>query len=128
MKALLDTHVFLWWITDDGRISKHARAIIQDTKNELYLSAASAWEIAIKAALGRIRVHEDLNLFMTQQMNKNGIAALPINVNHALGVYTLPDLHRDPFDRLLVAQAKQEGMPIITADEWIKRYDVETIW
>ncbi|CAB3389599.1 type II toxin-antitoxin system VapC family toxin [Kyrpidia spormannii] len=128
MKTLLDTHVFLWWITDDGRMSKRARAIIQDTRNELYLSAASAWEIAIKAALGRIRVYEDLDRFMTQQMNENGIVDLPVEILHALGVYGLPDLHRDPFDRLLVAQAIQEGMPIITADEWIKRYDVETIW
>lgn len=128
MRVLLDTHAFLWWITDDPRLSHRARAIIADDENQLFLSVASAWEIAIKARLGRLEVPADLEGFIVAQLSRNRIEALPINLSHAPRIYTLPDHHRDPFDRLLVAQASVEGLPILTADPQLARYQVAIAW
>lgn len=128
MRALLDTHTFLWWTVDDPRLSKKARRIMADGRNELYLSAASGWEMAIKARLGRLQLGEDLERFVHEQMALNGIEGLPVHMNHALHVYALPDHHGDPFDRLLVAQAQLEGLPILTGDPQIAQYEVETVW
>ena len=128
MRALLDTHVFLWWVGDDARLSATARQIIGDAANEILLSAASGWEIAIKSRLGRLRVPDNLEQFMSEQMLQNHFTALPIHLSHALGVHRLPPLHRDPFDRILAVQSRLEAMPILTADPLIARYDVETLW
>jgi PIN domain nuclease of toxin-antitoxin system len=128
MRVLLDTHAFLWWITDDPRLSARARQIIGKGENHLFLSAASGWEIAIKAKLGRLQLPEDLVRFIAEQMALNAIESLPIQMAHTLHVYRLPEYHRDPFDRLLVAQGKLERLPILTADRQIAQYDVETIW
>lgn len=128
MRALLDTHVFLWWILDDPRLSSRARRVIADGRNELFFSAASGWEIAIKAQLGRITLPEDPERFIPGQLACNGIESLPITLSHALHVHTLPLLHRDPFDRLLVAQAQLEGLPLVTADPHIPQYAVQIIW
>jgi len=128
VKALLDTHAFLWWIADDPKLSARARERIASGDNAIYLSAASAWELAIKARLGRLTVHEPLEAFVSQQLSLNGFTALPVQVFHALRVQRLPDHHRDPFDRLLVAQAQLEDMSLITADRQIRRYDVGAIW
>ncbi len=128
MRALLDTHAFLWWITDDRRLSPQARTIIEDGANDLLLSAASAWEIAIKAQIGRLALPDLPARFLPGQIAANGIEALPISVTHALRAGELPPLHRDPFDRLLVAQAQSERLPILTADGQIAQYDVQTIW
>lgn len=103
MRYLLDTHTFLWWIVDDPRLSSRSRAIIKEPNNEIYFSAASAWEIAIKAQLGRITFEDDPAAFIPQQIAANGFMNLPIRSEHALHVSTLPLLHRDPFDRILVA-------------------------
>ena len=128
MRVLLDTHTFLWWITDDSRLSKKAREIINDGHNELYLSAASGWELAIKARLGRLRLPDDLERFVLEQLTLNGIESLPVQMGHTLHVRVLPDHHRDPFDRLLVAQAHLESLPILTRDPYIARYQVKTVW
>ncbi|MGB9885969.1 MAG: type II toxin-antitoxin system VapC family toxin [Moorellales bacterium] len=128
MKALLDTHVFLWWITDDSRLSGRAREIIGSGENTLYLSAASAWEIAIKAGLGRLSLPDDLESFIPEQLAENGILPLPVRLSHALRVHALPAYHRDPFDRLLVAQAQVENLPLISGDPVIARYPVEVLW
>jgi PIN domain nuclease of toxin-antitoxin system len=128
MKALLDTHTFLWWIADDPRLSARVRKIIGEGKNELFLSAASGWEIAIKAELGRLQVPDDLARFISHQLAVNAIASLPVQMSHALHVRTLPRLHRDPFDRLLVAQSQIEDLPILTADAQIAQYPIKTIW
>ncbi|MDI6894226.1 MAG: type II toxin-antitoxin system VapC family toxin [Bacillota bacterium] len=129
MRVLLDTHAFLWWITEDPRLSAHASRVIADGKNTILLSAASAWEIAIKARLGRIEVAaEDLGSFISGELARNAIQPLPILISHALHVHTLPDHHRDPFDRLLVAQAQLEQLPILTSDQQIAHYPVEVIW
>ena len=128
MKALLDTHIFLWWITDHPKLSSRARQIISDGKNELFLSAVSGWEIAIKAQLGRIQIPDKPEVFISEQMVANAIVGLPIQISHAVHVYNLPLHHRDPFDRLLVAQAQLEGLPILTDDPQISQYPVKVIW
>lgn len=128
MRVLLDTHVFLWWITDDERLSPRARQVMVEGRNTLVLSAASGWEMAIKAQLGRLSVAGDFASFLSEQLALNGIDTLPVTMAHALHVYELPAHHRDPFDRLLVAQALLEGIPIVTADPEIARYPVEVIW
>ncbi|MGB4690751.1 MAG: type II toxin-antitoxin system VapC family toxin [Atribacterales bacterium] len=128
MKALLDTHVFLWWITDDQRLSSRVREIIADGTNEILFSAASGWEIAIKTRLGRLQLPDDPEIFIPEQLELNAIEVLPVQIGHALHVYQLPSHHRDPFDHLLIAQAQLEKLPILTADPQISRYPVEVIW
>lgn len=128
MRVLLDTHVFLWWITDDPQISLAARQIIENTDNILYLSAASGWEIVIKARLGKLDLPDDAPEYVSEQIALNAIQVLPIEMSHVLQVYTLPGHHRDPFDRLLVAQSQVEQLPILTVDPLIARYSVATIW
>ena len=128
MKVLLDTHTFLWWIGDVPQLSFKAREIISNGDNELFLSAASGWEIAIKTGLGKLKLPADITPFILDQMNINAISPLPVHLNHALHVSTLPDLHHDPFDRLLIAQAQVESLPIITIDPQFTGYQVEVIW
>jgi PIN domain nuclease of toxin-antitoxin system len=128
LRALLDTHAFLWWITDDSRLSERAREFISDGENELLFSAASGWEVAIKAGLGKIELSEDLERFLTEQLHRNAVGVLPVNLGHAMGVYGLPDHHRDPFDRLLVAQCVSERLPLLSRDTAFQRYPVEVIW
>jgi len=128
MRVLLDTHAFLWWITEDRRLSARAREVMTDGGNDLLLSAASGWEIAIKASLGRITLPVPIDRFLSEQLQRNGIGTLPIEMSHALRVHAIPLLHRDPFDRLLVAQAQLEKLRILTSDPQIAQYDVETLW
>ena len=125
---LLDTHAFLWWVGDDLRLSERAREVFSNGDNDLVFSAASGWEIAIKARLGRLRVPGDLNTYLSKQLTKNYMSVLPVHLSHALRVHALPDHHRDPFDRLLVAQAIVEELPLLRADPWIARYPVEVVW
>ena len=128
MKALLDTHTFLWWNLDDIQLSPIARQIIADGNNEIFLSAVSAWEMAIKAARGRLVLPESPDHYVTKRMQLHHLQSLPVLLSHALHVYHLPPIHADPFDRLLVAQSQLEKFPILTADENIRQYDVEVIW
>ena len=128
MRLLLDTHTFLWWIIDDTQLSSTARHIISDPQNELFLSAVSGWEIAIKAQLGKLKVPVELEDFIVKHMLHNAFNGLPIQMGHTLHVYNLPPLHRDPFDRLLVAQSQIEDFPILTADPQISQYEVQVIW
>ena len=128
MKVLLDTHTFLWWIIDSPRLSARAREVIRDSDNELFFSAASGWEIAIKAQLGRLQVPDNLEQFIVEQLALNAILVLPIQLRHALHVYTLPQHHRDPFDRMLVAQSQVENLSLLTADPQITQYEVAIIW
>ena len=128
MNALLDTHAFLWWITDNAELSPRAREVISDGENTLFLSAASGWEIAIKAKLGRLQLPDNPERFVFEHMSQNAVTGLPIRLSHALHVYTLPDLHRDPFDRMLIAQSQLEKLPIVSKDPQISHYSVEVIW
>jgi PIN domain nuclease of toxin-antitoxin system len=126
--VLLDTHVFLWWINDDPRLSGRAREVISDGGNDLLFSAASGWEIAIKAGFGKLKVSGDLGAYLTGQLSENSVQVLPVYLSHTLRVADLPHHHRDPFDRLLVAQALVEKLPLMSADPEISRYPVETVW
>jgi PIN domain nuclease of toxin-antitoxin system len=128
MKYLLDTHTFLWWITDSDLLSDRAREVIQDGRNTLLLSAASGWEIAIKAGLGRLSLSDKLEKAIPEQMSLNDVQGLPVHMSHVLHVYSIPQHHTDPFDRLLVAQCQLEELPIITSDPQLAQYDVEIIW
>lgn len=128
VRVLLDTHAFLWWLVDDPRLSATARKILAGGHSELFLSAASAWEIAIKARLGRLSLPEGLSSYMADQLRANRITSLPVSVDHALYVRHLPDHHRDPFDRLLVAQSIIENLPLVTKDRILAKYDLEVVW
>lgn len=127
MKVLVDTQCWLWMSASPERFSSRARAVVQTTANELYLSAASAWEIAIKHALGKLRLPETPERFVPSRVDALRMWPLSIELNHALRVAALPPHHRDPFDRMLVAQAQLEGLPILTADPVFGRYDVDVI-
>ena len=128
MRALLDTHTFLWWTLDEARLSPRARRFLGDSSNTLFLSAASAWELVIKAQLGKLKLPHHPDRFIREQLSLNAIESLPVVLDHALQVLTLPDHHRDPFDRMLVAQSRVEKLPILTADPQIRAYGVEVIW
>jgi len=128
VKALLDTHTFLWWIANDPQLSPRARQIMEDANTEPLLSAVSGWEIAIKSHLGKLKLPLDLQGFVAEQLRINAIQVLPIQMIHALHVFTLPDHHRDPFDRMLVAQSQLEHLPILTCNPQIARYAVTVMW
>jgi PIN domain nuclease of toxin-antitoxin system len=128
MKALLDTHVFLWWNLNDERLSRTARDVIGDGRNEIFVSAASAWEIAIKAARGRLHLPDYPDRYVAERMLLHHFQPLPVSLNHALQVYHLPEHHPDPFDRLLIAQSQLERLPLLSGDPQISRYEVEIIW
>jgi PIN domain nuclease of toxin-antitoxin system len=128
MRLLLDTHVFLWWISDDERVSRRGRKLIADPDNEIFFSVASAWELAIKAGLGRLELPDNPDRFIPKQLAENAFQPLPIQLRHALKVHSLPDLHRDPFDRMLVAQALCEDLAILSADRKMADYRVKVVW
>ncbi len=128
MNLLLDTHAFLWWISDDRRLSPRAREAIADVGNVLSFSAASGWGIAIKARIGKLQIPDNLGRLLTGQLSRNTVRVLPIHLSHALHEHSLPDHHRSPFDRLLVSQALLEGLPILSANPQLTRYAVEIVW
>ena len=127
MTILLDTQVWLWMLSTPERFGTSGRALLEDGSHRLLLSAASSWEIAIKAGLGKLHLPAPAPVFVPRAMEASGVTSLQVLHTHALAVTDLPALHRDPFDRLLVAQASVEGVPLMTADPTIARYDVETI-
>lgn len=120
---LLDTHVLLWWLSDPSRLSDGAREAISDGSHAVYLSAAAAWEIGIKKALGRLEIPGNLQ----EVLEKEHIEVLPITLPHALGVADLPMHHQDPFDRMQIVQARMESLVLITRDPQISDYDVEVL-
>ena len=128
MRALLDTHVFLWWLLDDQRLSPQARTIMRDGRHEMLWSAASSWELAIKISRGLLRLPGPLGSYLPVKLREQGITLLPVEHVHTFAVVELPHYHRDPFDRLLVAQARVEEVPLMSADPQIRRYDVEILW
>lgn len=128
MKVLLDTSTFLWWVTDSDRLSDHARNVIGDGANEIWFSAVSSWEIVIKAGLGRVTLPEDPEQFLPKQCAANAFQVLSIHMRHTLRVATLPPIHRDPFDRLLIAQALTENLTILSSDTSLKGYPARVVW
>ena len=128
MKLLLDTHTFLWWITDSPLLSKNARQLIGDGYNTLYWSTASSWELAIKYELGRIPLPVEPKDFIPPELAKNNIESIPIMDEHAFQAAQLPHHHRDPFDRRLIAQSKIESLPLLSNDKQLSQYDVQISW
>lgn len=124
MTALLDTHALLWWLTNDRRLSRRARDTIE--ADEVLVSVVSAWEIEIKRGLDRIEA--DTHAILDEVTGTDGFAWLEIGPAHVAALVDLPPLHRDPFDRMLVAQAQLEHVPLISRDREVRRYEVETIW
>jgi PIN domain nuclease of toxin-antitoxin system len=128
MKAILDTHVVLWWVTDNPQLSQTARDIISNSSNTLYVSIASSWEIIIKAQTGKLPLPEPPTQFIQSCLAVNRFVNLPIDLSHVLQVDNLPHHHKDPFDRILIAQAQVEDIPLITVDHLVIQYPVQTIW
>jgi PIN domain nuclease of toxin-antitoxin system len=128
MRAIIDTHVFLWWISDHSQFSRAAKEFLRSSANEPLVSAASLWEMIVKHKKGLLHFPEPVDKFLAQQIAKNRFALLPIEGRHVLALANLPDHHRDPFDRLLVAQSQVENLPIVTADDNLKPYGVEILW
>jgi PIN domain nuclease of toxin-antitoxin system len=126
-RYLLDTHVWLWLLAAPERIDETTRSALADRSNELFLSAASSWEIAIKHELGKLALPAPPAVFVPERMRVSGVSAMPVEHTHALHVATLPRHHRDPFDRLLVAQAAVTGLTIVTADHQLAQYDVAVL-
>lgn len=118
MRLLLDTHILLWWLSDDAKLSPAARSRILNAK-EVFVSSASIWEAAIKASIGKLDIDVDL---LAAEIKNNGFIELPVTARHAAKVVHLPDIHRDPFDRMLVAQAISEPLTLLTADEKLRGY------
>lgn len=128
MRLLLDTHAFLWLSLDDPQLGRRAHDLIADTDNELVLSPASYWELAIKISLGKYRLGEPLDEFVNREVQKNGVTVLPIQPTHAAQVVGLPYHHRDPFDRLLIAQAMVEQLALVSKDAVFDSYGVQREW
>jgi len=127
MDLLLDTNAFIWWVDDSPLIGRTARALISDPLNEVFVSAASFWELAIKLSLHKLNVRSDAVSWVPQELARNRFRPLPVQFHHALGVERLPFHHRDPFDRLLIAQAIEENLSIITSDPEFEAYGVRVI-
>lgn len=125
---LLDTHTFLWWAGDAPELSVTARKAISDSGNECFLSSVSCWEMAIKSSLGKLRLSKPVERFVSDLITENGFRLLTINLCHAAKVETLPFHHRDPFDRLLIAQAITERLTLVSADSMLSSYDIQLLW
>ena len=127
MRLLLDTHVLLWWIDDDPRLSGRSRSLISHADTVL-VSVASVWEIAIKAGLGKLEVRPNLRRYLLRQLARNEFELLPVLFEHAVAIRDLPLHHRDPFDRLLIAQSLTERLVLISHDARMKAYAIEVLW
>ena len=126
MKILLDTHTLLWALTDESKLSERVRKLLPSANS--WLSVASLWEILIKAKIGKMPLPKPAGPFVMEKLTRNGVQILPVTSDHVLRVESLPDYHRDPFDRMLIAQSLQEKMPLVTADRAFARYPIELIW
>jgi PIN domain nuclease of toxin-antitoxin system len=126
MKVLLDTHTFLWAIEDERRLSPKVRRLLVSA--DTWWSVVSVWETLAKVAIGKLSLPQPAGAYLTRKLELNGVRVLPVSLSHVLQVESLPLHHRDPFDRLLIAQSIEEGWPIVTADPWFKRYAVDVIW
>jgi len=128
MRLLLDTHIFIWLIDGNPKLSQTARQAIEDTSNTLYLSIVSLWEITIKTSLGKLELAIPLEQIVINLILPSGIEILPIHLPHLLVLQTLPFHHRDPFDRLLISQAKSETLTLVSEDGMFEQYEVEKLW
>lgn len=127
MKVLLDTHVWLWWHLDPDRIHQQALRQMESRANELFLSSVSIWEMAIKIAAGKLKLPEALEVMLPKELASDDIHVLPLLAHHCFELARLPMHHRDPFDRMLVAQAREEDMALMTADVALRKYKVKVL-
>ncbi len=127
MKVLLDTHIWLWWVLEPARLGPQAQATIANPGNQVFISAVSTWEVVIKFALGRLELPGGPSRFFQDSLANDGFDALSVTPQHTLGVSDLPDIHKDPFDRLLVAQAIVEGAALISSDSWFRDYPIRLL-
>lgn len=128
MRILLDTHIFLWAITEPERLRENARNLLENRRNQLYFSAASSWEISIKAGIGKLPLIEPPDRYIEAKMIELRAKPLEITHEHTYAVYKLPSHHKDPFDRLLIATAIVENLNLMSADEKFHNYDINLIW
>jgi PIN domain nuclease of toxin-antitoxin system len=128
VRILLDTHTFLWWNEASPRLSKKARVLLADPDNSLLLSVVTAWELVLKVQAGKLRLPESPGAYVPTRMAHYAMVGLPIALAHVLAAALMPLHHRDPFDRLLIAQAHVEGVPILTADPEFRRYSIKVLW
>ena len=128
MRALLDTHTLLWWLSDDESLSRGARRVIGEPRNSLLVSAASAWEVATKVRLGKLPTGAELASDFAGTMEREGFELLAISADHGIRAGLLPGPHKDPFDRMLIAQAQAEGVPILSNEKAFDDYGVRRIW
>jgi PIN domain nuclease of toxin-antitoxin system len=128
VKVLFDTHAFFWAVSSDRRLSPSARDVFVRPENEVVLSVASIWEILLKAATGRFPFPQPAGAFIRSAMSKTSVTVLPILLQHVLRVEQLPPHHRDPFDRIILAQAIEEQIPIVSVDEKLRQYPVQVLW
>lgn len=127
MKLLLDTHAFIWFVENDSNLTAELRTQIEDTENEIFISIVSLWEMAIKTSLGKLEMAKDLSTIILK-IKENGFIILPILPEHTVYVASLPFHHRDPFDRILIAQTIIEKMRIVSKDSVFDNYDVDWMW
>lgn len=128
MRLLLDTQAFLWWISNSQDLSQTAKEAIADENSEVFFSVVSAWEIVIKAKLGKLPLPELPDVLIPKMLERHDFQVLPVTLQHTLKVYNLPDLHKDPFDRLLIAQALVDDLEFVSSDGLIKQYNLKTLW
>jgi PIN domain nuclease of toxin-antitoxin system len=128
LRALLDTHALLWWLSDDPGLSRAARRAIAETRNTLTVSAASAWEIATKVRLGKVPTAADLVSNFSEQIEREGFQLMAISAAHAVRAGLLPGPHKDPFDRMLIAQSQAENIPVISNEAIFDAYGVRRLW
>ena len=128
MDLLLDTHSFLWFVWGDPKLSLTAKSLIEDKANQKYVSMASVWEIGIKVGIGKLTLAKPFSQFLAERLDGNGFVILPIERAHIVQVVSLPQHHRDPFDRLLIAQSFVEGIAIVSADTAFDAYGVHRLW
>jgi PIN domain nuclease of toxin-antitoxin system len=128
MKFIADTHAFIWFVTDSPQLGAPAKKLFESSENECLFSIASVWEIAVKTSLGKLSFEKPLEQYLPEQMVANSIRVLDISLAHALRVANLPFHHRDPFDRMIIAQSLTENLPILSSDQVFDTYGIKRIW
>lgn len=128
MKLLLDTHTFIWWANEPEKLSEKVLKACEDKKNDLILSVVSVWEMQIKIQLGKLQLKHPLRELVTRQQEANNLQILPVTLEHVFALEKLPNHHRDPFDRLLIAQSKREKLRLVSKDDVFPQYAVKLFW
>lgn len=128
MRVLLDTHAFIWLVTDAPNLSDRAKEIFLNNENELFVSAVTGFEISVKYSIGKLELSEPPRIFIENRLRNNALRTLPVLLRHTYRLSHLPFHHRDPFDRLLVAQCMEEDIPLLSADEILSEYGIERLW